>query len=365
MVFLAKVQPLGRIHAVFSIKLTFFETFITTRRILLLAMLFLPRVASAETVQIDGIYYNLIAKDNAAEVTSKPGSYKGYVDIPVSINYDGVVYNVTSIGDWAFNRCNGLSSVTIPNSVTSIGNYAFYECCGLSSITIPNSVTSIGDYAFFGCYDLTSITIGNSVSSIGERAFEGTAWYNNQPDGLVYAGKVAYRYKGTMPDGTKIEIAEGTFGVTCYAFHGCSGLTSITIPNSVMNIGKYAFYNCKGLTFITIGNGVMSIGEYAFYGCSSLNSITIPNSVTTIGWKAFADCCSLASVTIGNSVLSLENDVFSGCSSLTSVSIGSSVMSIGNYELQRPGIRHDSQQRDEHRKRCFLWLQQPYLYRYS
>jgi hypothetical protein len=81
--------------------------------------------------------------------------------------------SVTSISNYAFYGCSGLTSATIPNSVTSIGDWAFYDCTDLTSITIPNSVTSIGIYAFSGCYGLTSITIPNSVTSIGSGAFSG------------------------------------------------------------------------------------------------------------------------------------------------------------------------------------------------
>ena len=80
--------------------------------------------------------------------------------------------SVTSIGDYAFEDCSGLTSIEIPNSVTSIGSQAFYGCDGLTSIEIPNSVTSIGRGAFFGCSGLTSIVIPNSVTSIGIGAFE-------------------------------------------------------------------------------------------------------------------------------------------------------------------------------------------------
>jgi hypothetical protein len=81
--------------------------------------------------------------------------------------------SVTSIGNYAFYYCYGLTSITIPNSVTSIGNRAFYYCSGLTSITIPNSVTSIGNYAFEYCSGLTSVTIGSGVTSIGSQAFDG------------------------------------------------------------------------------------------------------------------------------------------------------------------------------------------------
>ena len=266
--------------------------------------------------------------------------------------------SVTTIGQSAFRDCSGLTSVTIPNSVTSIGSGAFEYCSGLTSVTIPNSVTSIGSYAFWDCSGLTSITIPNSVTSIGSSAFEGTAWYDNQPDGLVYADNVAYKYKGTMPANTAITLKEGTIAITqsafeycsgltsvtipnsvtsigSYAFRDCSGLTSVTIPNSVTSIGSYAFWDCSGLTSVTIPNSVTSIGSYAFRDCSGLTSVTIPNSVTSIGDAAFADCRGLTSVTIPNSVTSIGTSAFNGCSGLTSVTIPNSVTSIDSYAFSR------------------------------
>ncbi len=204
--------------------------------------------------------------------------------------------SVTSIGNEAFSGCRGLTSVTIGNSVTSIGYYAFWDCSGLRSLTIPNSVISIGGGAFEHCSGLTSVTIPNSVTSIGEGAFDDTAWYNNQPDGLVYAGLVAYKYKGTMPSGTSIVLKEGTKGIADHAFYYCSGLTSVTIGNSVTSIGYEAFYECSGLTSVTIPNSVTKIGYGAFCDCSGLTSVIIPNSVTSIGIYAFRGCSGLTRI---------------------------------------------------------------------
>jgi hypothetical protein len=114
------------------------------------------------------------------------------------------------------------------------------------------------------------------------------------------------------------------------AFQNCSGLTSVTIPNSVTSIGGGAFQNCSGLTSVTIPNSVTKIEGSAFSGCSGLTSITIPSSVTTIGYGTFYGCSSLASVTIPSSVTSIGDVVFWGCSGLTSITIPSSVTTIGN-----------------------------------
>ena len=195
---------------------------------------------------------------------------------------------MTSIGDYAFFVCSGLTSVTIPGSVTSIGNGTFEGCTGLTSVTIPNSVTSIGEWAFNGCSGLTSVTIPGSVTSIGSNAFS---------------------YCTSL---TSVTIGSGVTSIGSNAFEGCTGLTSVTIPNSVTSIGGRAFYGCSGLTSVTIGSGVTSIGGWAFSYCTSLTSVTIPNSVTSIGSQAFYGCTGLTSVTIPNSVTSIGSQAFDG-----------------------------------------------------
>ncbi len=260
----------------------------------------LPAMASAYDDKINGIYYNFDQSAKTAEVTyydylDNQNAYSGTVNIPPTVDYNGVPYSVTSIGDFAFVNCSGLISVTIPNSVTSIGYSAFRVCSGLKSLTIPNSVTSIGQYAFSGCSGLTSVTIPNSVTSIEGSTFDGCS-------GL-----------------TSVTIPISVTSIGSWAFTGCSGLTSVTIPNSVTSIGVYAFSSCSGLTSVTIPNSVTSIGQNVFAGCSGLTSVTIPNSVTSIWDFAFSGCSALTFVTIPNSVTSIRQNAFWGCSILTSV----------------------------------------------
>ena len=219
-----------------------------------------------------------------------------------------------------------IKCVKICSGITRIGENTFYRCTNLTNIAIPDSVTSIGADAFYDCSNLESITIPNSVMSIEENAFCHTPWYNNQSDGLVYAGKVLYKYKGYMPDNTDIIIHEGIISISSCAFENCSNLTNITIPDSVTSIGYGTFEDCTSLTSITIPDGVTIIGECEFNGCSSLRNITIPDSVTIIGDLAFAGCESLSNLKISNNITVFPFFAFSGCTSLTSITIPDGVI---------------------------------------
>ena len=277
---------------------------------LIAAMLSIAYSASAYDVEVNGIYYNLCHIGVTASVTSGDGNYVGEVVIPSEIKVKEMTYIVDEIDSYAFYECSDLTSVTIPNSVTKIGDSAFYGCSGLTSVIIPNSVTTIDSEAFGYCSNLISVTIPESVISIWANAFDGTAWYDNLPDGLIYIGKIAFKYKGTMPDNTSINIKDGTNIIAGGAFEDCFGLTSVTIPNSVTKITYSAFCGCTGLTSVTIPNSVTEIEEGVFYGCSGLTSVTIPNSVTSIDNGAFDGCIRLATVTIPSSVTKIGRGAF-------------------------------------------------------
>ena len=185
---------------------------------------------SPSFVYEDNILFN---KDKSRIISFRNQKLTSYV-IPNS---------VTSIGGFAFQRCESLTEVVIPNSVTSIGDSTFFECSSLTEVVIPNSVTNIGKFAFSQCESLTEVVIPNSVTSIGE-----------------------------------------------FAFSSCKSLTEVVILNSVTSIGKFAFSQCESLTEVVIPDSVTSIGKFAFAICCSLTDIVIPNSVTSIGDCAFGGC---------------------------------------------------------------------------
>ena len=278
------------------------------------------------------LYYNITSDTEpyTVEVTSEytVNPYyttypEGDLEIPESVEYNGITYSVTNISYRAFYNCSGLTSLTIGNSVTNIDDYAFAGCEGLTSVTIPNSVTSIGISSFVDCYELTSVTIGNSVTSIGANAFN-----------------------------------------CCYV------LRSVTIPNSVTSIGYRAFYRCFSLFSLTIPNSVTSIGDSAFYLVKNIEyNGTADDSYSTVvecdsvytnhdGWgeltrngyvdgyivysdstkKHLSGCSVLATdITIPNSVTSIGNCSFLGCSSLSSVTIPESVTSVGKEAFVESG----------------------------
>ena len=209
-------------------------------------------------------------------------------------------------------------ALTIPEGVTEIGYGAFKDCSGLTSVTISKNVTKIDNRAFYDCSDLTSVTIPDSVTSIGGEAFAGTQLYQNIKNWDKDALYLGFCLIEVLKSQTgAYTIKQGTKCIASAAFSGCSGLTSVTIPDSVTSIGDSAFRDCGILRSVTIPDGVTSIGDLAFSGCSGLMRVVIREGVTEIGRRAFSGCSGLTSVTIPDSVTSIGDSAFRGCSGLT------------------------------------------------
>ncbi len=291
---------------------------------LFLTTMLLSLTASAETVEIDGIYYNLNPYEMTAGVSSNPNGYSGDIVIPAVVNYEGNNYDVTSIMSYAFDKCSELTAITIPNSVTSIGYSAFYECRSLISLTIPNSVTSIGGCAFYYCSSITTVNISNSVKTIGDCAFQGCTNLKSItiPDNVITIGNYAFCGCSSL---TSIAIPSSVTTIGDAAFESCIKLTSVSIPSSITTFGDYAFYGCYCLTSVTIANGVTNIGNYTFIYCSALTSINIPNSVTSIGEGAFQYCSLLKELQLPDKLKIIKRATFQSCNSLKSVTIPATV----------------------------------------
>lgn len=247
--------------------------------------------------QVDGLYYNFLEGDNVevthpyrpemptegTSTTATQDLYDDYAElteltIPSTISYEGKVYNVIRIGYAAFDQCN-LTYVDIPSSIKTIGVGAFSNCSSLTSITLKEGLEHIEGNAFADCRLLETITFPNSLKTVGSYAFSFTAWYNNQPNGGVYAGNVFYKYKGDIPENTSFVIKEGTVSISPDAFIKENrridyGLVAVAIPNSVEIIGEYAFSQCRALRSVNIPSRVTTIESYAFSYCKSLTSVT-------------------------------------------------------------------------------------------
>ena len=239
------------------------------------------------------------------------------VTIPSTVTYNGTIYNVTSIGESAFEYCTSLTSITISNGVTSIGENALSSCSSLVSITIPNSITSIGVTAFGGC---TSLAKTNYVGDVA-------SWCNIK-FGSDLSNPMSYSKNLYIHDQEikNLVIPYTVDSIPDFAFLGNSTITSVIIPNSVTSVGRFAFSYCTSLTSpvynancfaymptsfegdYTIPDGIKQVAGGAFYGSATLTSITIPESVTSIGDLAFSKCYFMKSKFINHSNCTSEDN---------------------------------------------------------
>lgn len=284
-----------------------------------------------------------------------------YVDIP---------NGVTTIALGAFNECSGLHTVTLPPSVSSIGSGAFANCTelttinfnadscttmggsnvnlspssavfyndnNLTTVNIGDNVKVIPESAFYGCRGIASITIPQLVKSIGTNAFANCTDLNTVNYNARFCMSFGSNNAPFLNDSNivTLNIGNNVERIPAYLFAGCSGLSSVTLPNTLTYLDNGCFYHCSGLHSITFGDSVSYIGQSAFEGCSSLLSITIPDNVGIINQQTFANCTSLNSVSFGNSVFRIEGSAFNNCTSLTSVSLPEAVSYIGAWAFER------------------------------
>ena len=250
---------------------------------------------------VGDLQYDYVDRENAMVAFNGIRTDSEMVDIPASVEYDGVTYTVVGIAPSALYN-EGVSSVSIPSTVTYIGNSAFRGCSQLSEIVIPDGVVSIGQYAF-SASGLVSVDIPDSVTTLDRGAFERCSRL------------------------TEISIGSGITELSLDVFASCYSLTSVTIPGTVETVDG-SFHDSSNIRSITIGDGVKRIERNAFANLPYITSLEIPDSVTYIG-PAFSNCTGIGSVVIPDSVVEMEG-TFSGCTSLNQVSFGSGLTTLGN-----------------------------------
>lgn len=220
----------------------------------------------------------------------------------------------------------GIKQLFISNGVTSIGKYAFYSCTNLTRVSLPDSVERINTRAFSRCSNLEEIDIPNSVIRMDREVFDSTKWYKNQPEGMIYIGKIAYEYKGTPPE--TVTIKQGTLGIAGEAFKSCSALKGVTLPEGLISIGDYAFDSCKKLESLTLPDSLREMGFGVFSMCYSITSMTIPSGVKNIDDSAFTHA-GLRTISLPATLQRIGNQAFESCTHLTEIRIPLSVNEIG------------------------------------
>ncbi len=249
---------------------------------------------------------------------------------------------VTGIGDYAFEGCKELNTVTLANTVTSIGKNAFTQCTGVSEIDLGgiteiaehafeksgltevrisgSGTVSIGNDAFSGCASLKKVTLEQCILKTGDRIWQGCTGLES----VAVSAGFAEMGSSLFADCTSlshVSLTGDCSEIGSYQFSGCTALTEIIIPEGTAELGSYAFRNCTGMTEIILPDSVVSIQEGAFSGCRRLKTIQFSKHLETIGNNAFQNCVEFTYLTIPDSVTSMGSGVFSGCSKLESLTL--------------------------------------------
>lgn len=278
-----------------------------------------------------------------------------------SITSVTVPEGVVNIYTRSFSGFEKLTSVSLPSTLQTIGDETFAGCA-FTSIKLPSGLKKLGSRAFWSCPNLTSLTIpanlepmetGTPVSepdpdSIGEfshnpvvycEKFTGYKVENNcknykVADGALFSrdGSILYSYPFGRSIGGRYSVPQGVKTISREAFAGVSGLTSVSLPSSLLRICSYAF-NETDLTSVSLPDSVIDLQSHAFDGCESLQSVRLSSGMRTIDDAAFYKCTRLATVTNTSQIERYQRIAFAGCSSLRSIAFGDSVKLIASDAL--------------------------------
>lgn len=248
--------------------------------------------------------------------------------------------NVRILTGGALSDCVALESVTLPDSLITLGNGVFSGCARLRSVKGGRNVRQIGDGCFSGCAMLTDFgELEKNVTHVGSWAFQNCGWFHDQPNGVVYFGKAAYAYKGSMAEGTVLSLKDGTASVTYEFLAGQidlnptfdqPNLAGLILPQSCKYVDGYAFSGAENMKFIDLG-GVQYISNCAF-NSSACESIVLPDSVRFVGDNAFS-AAHLKAIHLNEGLRALDEGAFFSYGEGKGVTVPASVIYIGPQAL--------------------------------
>lgn len=340
-----------------------------TKRLILLVLL----VAAVWThgayasFSVGGICYDIISNaDLTCEVTYydvRNNKYKGDVVVPAQISYNGNAYTVKRIGKFAFNKCDALTSVTVPEGIEEFCGYAFSDCSSLTSVNypaslkkigvgcfsgcsslqnffIPSSQTNVSSSIFSGCKSLQSVVIPASVDTLGSDAFNGCTGLKTiiieDSEKPLYINEYLF-YKAAADSVYIGRNLVYTASLKSYAnsdkypFYGITTPCSVNVSDNVTAIPQSFFMNFKGLEKVYGMHNVTSVGHFAFSDCISLKTLVIPNSVTELGTRIVDECLGLETFVVGNNATNDMWKFYYGCDALRKLYIGNGFKTISKY----------------------------------
>ncbi len=291
--------------------------------------------ANADSVEIDGLYYDLNTTDRTATVTYQTTDYTNYsslasaVTIPEKVTYNNVSFEVTTIADKAFANCTAIESISIPSTVTALGTSYVWDGSGAAA-QLP----------FYNCTSLKNVRFEDGQTSIT------LTWHNyNRTSSSTYnRGMFAYCPLVEVYLGRNIEYKEYSYypfedypqAYGYSAFYNQPTLTKATIGDNVTSIPSYLFYSCSSLKDVSFGKGLTAVPQYAFKGCA-LTEVELSNAITSIGQNAFQSNALLTKVNVGENVETIGDLAFDGCTSISTLDLGSSLKSIGERAFSNAG----------------------------
>lgn len=259
----------------------------------------------------------------------------GQVTIPAQVRG----YSVVNVGQWAFLRCEEMTSVVLPATVTGIDPEAFWGCTGLQSAVLSDEITSIGDYAFSNCFALSQVNMPKSLQTLGMSAFWGCGELSGElvlPEGLKSIGKSAFVDNGY----TSVVLPDGLETLDEETFWGCWRMESVHLPKGLTTLGDRVFVYCESLKSVEIPAAVKKMGTEVFGCCYGLEEATfLTTKLTTLPELTFDHCSKLASVTLPEGLKTIQTKAFYSCEMLAGISFPTSMMTVQDNAFAYSGLR--------------------------